>query len=169
MKKLTLPLKLYVANLPPFANNKTSHKWLFLNFWPLKDSLSIWTWVSFGHILRTHLTTNGSTAVHLFVLPWDTFLGFQAKKFSGLLTGKSRSQSHYSLRHKPDRLGCCMHANGVCFPRHTVSLIVMTFNISVHIPSSWFPYSWVRKLNKKKVLQGKHVNWSIVIQLSVIL
>lgn len=49
--------------------------------------------------------------------------------------GERRGQSRYSLRHKPDRRGCCTHANAPRFPRHTASFIVVTSSVSAHISS----------------------------------
>lgn len=101
--------------------------------------------VSSRCIGNTSPPTN-TVVVHLFVQPPGHILGFWVWA-EVLFTGRSRSQTHYSLRHKPDRLGYCTHANVFCRPRHTVSFIVVTSTITVHIPSRWFPESSVRHRN----------------------
>lgn len=89
-----------------------------------------------------HLSADKALIVHLFVQTRTHFWVFKCRRLNrGTFIGKSCGQSHYSLRHKPDGLGCCMHANGFCSPRHTISFIVVTSSISVHAPSFWFPSS----------------------------
>lgn len=54
--------------------------------------------------------------------------------------GVRRSQSRFSLRHDPDRRGCCTHANAARFPRLTASFIVVTSRVSAHISLRRLPW-----------------------------
>lgn len=97
---------------------------------------TVWIWAPVkgtndlhGENLSWHVVADRPVGVPRAALPGGTYLGFQLREGwrEVLFIGESRSQSHYSLRHRPDGPDCCMLPNGLCFPRHTASFIPVTF------------------------------------------
>lgn len=121
------------------------------------------TWLM-GHIPSRHLHArrlwNQTNALRHYVCPPDgacrcaSFFFFLFIRWDTLLValdmeeivqryfyfGDQRSQSRFSLRHEPDRRGCCMHANATRFPRLTAFLIVVTSSARAHISSRRLPW-----------------------------
>lgn len=94
----------------------------------------------------TSACRTGAVVVHLFFFffsPWDTLLvalDMEEIVQRYFYVGEHRSQSRFSLRHEPDRRGCCTHANAARFPRLTASFIVVTSCVSAHISSRRLPW-----------------------------
>lgn len=118
------------------------------------------TWLT-GHIPSRHLQVHrpwtqtkalrryvcppdeGCRCASFFFSAWDTLLvalDMEEIVQRYFYFGEHRSQSRFSLRHGPDRRGCCTHANAARFPRLTASFIVVTSCVSAHISLRRLPW-----------------------------